>query len=159
LQDTGLDPRHLRLEITEATLLKDIELSSVLLHTLQDMGVGIALDRYGTGSSSLSHLRRFALDALKIDTSLIGGLCANPGDASAVNTVISTGKNFHLRVIAQGVETTEQLAALHEWQCDEGQGYFIHPPAPADEIACLLSRRMPPGLDLPRMATKAGVAR
>jgi len=138
LQDTALEPYFLELEITELALVKDVQEAAVVLHALKAMGVQLALDHFGTGASSLTHLRRFPVDALKIDRSLVHGLCTSDADASTVNAVIGAGKSFHLRVVADGVETREQFLALQSLQCAEGQGRYIREPVPAAEFATLL---------------------
>jgi len=138
LQDTGLEPYFLELEITELALVKDVQEAVVVLHALKAMGVQLALDHFGTGASSLTQLRRFPVDALKIDRSLVHGLCTCDADASIVNAVIGTGKSFHMRVVADGVETQEQFLALQSLHCAEGQGRYIREPVPAAEFAALL---------------------
>jgi diguanylate cyclase (GGDEF)-like protein/PAS domain S-box-containing protein len=138
LQDTGLEPYFLELEVTEIALVKNIQATAVVLHALKAMGVQLALDHFGTGASSLTHLKRFPVDALKIDRSLVHGLCTCADDASIVNAVIGTGKSFHLRIIADGVETREQFLALQNRQCTEGQGHYFREPMPAGEFAKLL---------------------
>ena len=138
LQDTGLDSRYLEFELTETALMQDPKSTITVLHALKDMGVTITLDDFGTGYSSLSYLKRFPLDALKIDKSFVRGLCTNPSDANIVSAVINMGKSFGLRVIAEGVETREQFLRLQAQQCAEGQGYYFQPPVAAKEFAKLL---------------------
>jgi diguanylate cyclase (GGDEF)-like protein/PAS domain S-box-containing protein len=138
LQQCGLDPRYLKLEVTEADLVKHYHASAAAMHDLKDLGVTLALDHFGRGFSPLAYLQRFPLDALKIDRSLISGLCINPSDTSIVNAVISTGKSFQLRVIAQGVETREQFCALRDQQCAAAQGPYFREPVTAKEFAKLL---------------------
>jgi EAL domain-containing protein (putative c-di-GMP-specific phosphodiesterase class I) len=138
LLETGMEPRCLELEITELALVKDCQSIAAVLHTLRGMGVHVALDHFGTGYSSLTQLKRFPVDALKIDESLVHGLCTSDDDAGIVNTVISAGKSFHLRVIAQGIETREQFLTLQSLQCREGQGRYFREPVPANEFAKLL---------------------
>jgi EAL domain-containing protein (putative c-di-GMP-specific phosphodiesterase class I) len=102
------------------------------------MGIHLTLDDFGTGYSSLSYLRRFPIDALKIDRSFVHGLCTNADDAKIVSAVINLGRSFHLQVIAEGVETRAQFLALQGQNCTEGQGYYFQRPLAADEFAKLL---------------------
>ena len=135
LQDTGLDPRHLEFELTETALMQDPKSTVAVLRSLQEMGVRLALDDFGTGYSSLSYLKRFPIDALKIDKSFVRGLCTNPDDANIVSAVINMGKSFRLNVIAEGVETRQQFLKLRAQQCAEGQGYFFQAPVAGNEFA------------------------
>ena len=98
----------------------------------------LTLDDFGTGYSSLSYLKRFPIDALKIDRSFVSGLCTNPGDANIVSAVINMGRSFGLRVIAEGVETREQFLRLQAQQCTEGQGHYFQAPVAAQEYTKLL---------------------
>jgi diguanylate cyclase (GGDEF)-like protein/PAS domain S-box-containing protein len=138
LHETGLDPRYLEFELTETALMQDPASTIAVLRTLKDMGVRLTLDDFGTGYSSLSYLKRFPIDALKIDKSFVRGLCTNAGDANIVSAVINMGKSFGLRVIAEGVETREQFLRLQAQQCAEGQGYYFQAPVAACEYAKLL---------------------
>jgi diguanylate cyclase (GGDEF)-like protein/PAS domain S-box-containing protein len=138
LQETGLDARYLEFELTETALMQDPAATIAVLHALKDMGVQLTLDDFGTGYSSLSYLKRFPLNALKIDKSFVRGLCTNAGDANIVSAVINMGKSFSLRVIAEGVETREQFLALQAQHCAEGQGYYFQEPIAANEFAKLL---------------------
>jgi diguanylate cyclase (GGDEF)-like protein/PAS domain S-box-containing protein len=138
LTETGLDSRYLEFELTETALMQDSQSILAVLNSLKDMGVRLALDDFGTGYSSLSYLKRFPIDALKIDKSFVRGLCTNSGDANIVSAVINMGKSFRLRVIAEGVETREQFLRLQAQQCTEGQGYYFRPPVSGDEFRKLL---------------------
>jgi PAS domain S-box-containing protein len=145
LDETGLDPRSLELELTESVLLKHSESAASILQALRQRGVQVALDDFGTGYSSLSYLRRFPVDALKIDQSFIGQITAAGDDASIVTAVISMARSLKLRVVAEGVETSEQLAFLRAHDCDEAQGYYFSRPVPPAEFAELLRT----GISLP----------
>ena len=138
LHETGLDARYLEFELTETALMQDPESTIAVLRTLKDMGVRLTLDDFGTGYSSLSYLKRFPIDALKIDRSFVRGLCTNADDANIVSAVINMGKSFGLRVIAEGVETREQFLRLQAQQCTEGQGHYFQAPVAAHEYAKLL---------------------
>ena len=103
-----------------------------------DIGVLLALDDFGTGYSSLSHLKRFPIDALKIDKSFVHDLTTGEDDAGIVTAVIGLGRTLHMRVVAEGVETREQLAILQEFDCPQGQGYYFSQPVPAAKFGHLL---------------------
>jgi diguanylate cyclase (GGDEF)-like protein/PAS domain S-box-containing protein len=143
LEDTGLDPSYLELELTETVLMQDPDSTATVLRALKDLGVRLTLDDFGTGYSSLSLLKRFPIDGLKVDKSFVRGLCTDVSDASIVNAVIDLGRNFHLQVIAEGVETREQFLALQAQSCDEGQGYYFGAAIAADEFARLLGAELP----------------
>jgi diguanylate cyclase (GGDEF)-like protein len=128
LSDTGLDPHCLQLELTESTIMQDHEETIKKLLALQTMGVQTSIDDFGTGYSSLKYLKHFPLDTLKIDTSFIRDLITSATDQSIVKAIIALAHNFNLKVIAEGVETGEQLAYLRECGCEAVQGYLICPP-------------------------------
>ena len=138
LTETGLDPHYLELELTESVLMRDAEAANSVLHVLADLGVKFAVDDFGTGYSSLSYLRQFPISTLKIDQSFVNQITTNPDDTTLVGAVISMGKSLKHRVIAEGVETSEQYAYLLNQQCDEGQGYYFSRPVEAEAFATLL---------------------
>jgi len=138
LKETGLNPQYLEFELTETALMQDPTATIAVLHALKDMGVRLTLDDFGTGYSSLSYLKRFPIDALKIDKSFVRGLCTNAADASIVSAVINMGKSFGLKVIAEGVETRAQFLTLKAQQCAEGQGFYFNEPIAANEVTKLL---------------------
>jgi diguanylate cyclase (GGDEF)-like protein len=138
MQSTGLDPCWLELELTESALMQHVASTVLTLHALKDMGVELAIDDFGTGYSSLSYLRQFPVSALKIDRSFVRGITAAPVDTAIVRAVISLGKSLGHRVVAEGVETREELAFLRSQQCDEGQGYYFSPPLAAEHFLALL---------------------
>jgi diguanylate cyclase (GGDEF)-like protein/PAS domain S-box-containing protein len=140
LRETGLEPRCLELELTETFLMQDTKSTAVVLHALKNMGVTLALDDFGTGYSSLSYVRRFPIDTLKIDYSFVRNLATDADDASVVSAVINMGKSLHMRVVAEGIETPEQLLMLREQRCPEGQGFYFSHPVVAEEIAPLFQR-------------------
>ena len=128
LRETRLDPRLLQLELTESTVMRDHEKTIHKLRAFQAMGVQASIDDFGTGHSSLKYLKYFPLDTLKIDTSFVRGLSTNIIDRSIVNAIISLAHNFNLKVVAEGVETKEQLSFLRENGCEAVQGYLVCPP-------------------------------
>ena len=138
LATTRLESRFLELELTETFLMQDSTSTSAVLHALKDIGLHLALDDFGTGYSSLNHLKRFPIDTLKIDRSFVNGITTNSDDASIVGAVISMGSHLHMRVIAEGVETEEQLEFLRDHNCPFGQGYYFSRPVAAKECTQLL---------------------
>ena len=138
LDDTGLEPRYLQLELTESILMRDPESANTVLHALADMGVTLAIDDFGTGYSSLSYLKQFPIDILKIDQSFVRHMTSNSEDAIIVSTVISMGNSLKKLIIAEGVETQEQYELLRAQQCDEGQGFYFCPPQGSEALTSLL---------------------
>jgi diguanylate cyclase (GGDEF)-like protein/PAS domain S-box-containing protein len=138
LRETGLDARYLDLELTEGVLMEDAESTAALLQELKMMGVQLAVDDFGTGFSSLSYLQQFPIDVLKIDQSFVHRITGKPDDSPIVSAIIAMGKNLKQRVIAEGIETHEQLAFLQAQHCAEGQGYLFSPPLAAAQFAHLL---------------------
>jgi diguanylate cyclase (GGDEF)-like protein/PAS domain S-box-containing protein len=143
LKDTGLDPRSLELELTESVLMKRVESTGSILKTLRARGVQVAVDDFGTGYSSLSYLRKFPIDALKIDQSFVRQITTAPDETTIVTAVISMGRSLKMRVVAEGVETQEELAFLQAHQCEEAQGYYFSRPLLADQFAKLLKAGVP----------------
>ncbi len=138
LQDTRLEPRYLEFELTESVLMQHVESTARTLKALKDMGATLAIDDFGTGYSSLSYLSRFPIDALKLDRSFVHEIPSDTGDAIIISAVINMGKNLKQRVIAEGVETADQLAFLQAHGCDEGQGHYFSLPMVAQQFAKLL---------------------
>lgn len=138
LKETGLAPCYLELELTESILMHDAESSAPVLEALKAMGVRLAIDDFGTGYSSLSYLKHFPIDTLKIDQSFVRNIATDTDDATIVRTMIGMGKSLKQRVIAEGVETHEQLEFLRAQHCDEGQGFQFSHPLPAEDFALLL---------------------
>ena len=139
LNESGLAPEYLELEITESLLMERTEVSVNTLSQLKAMGIRISMDDFGTGYSSLSYLKRFPLDTLKIDRSFISGPDVNAEDEAIMRAIIALGKNLELDVIAEGVETQEQLVLLKAQGCDLAQGYLLSKPLPAHDFARWLS--------------------
>jgi EAL domain-containing protein (putative c-di-GMP-specific phosphodiesterase class I) len=131
LQEVGLEPSRLQLEITESVVMADTEYAADMLRGLKGLGVKIAVDDFGTGYSSLSFLRRFPLDELKIDKEFVDGLGRSDQDEAIVRLVIDLSHALGLEAVAEGVETAEQLARLREMGCDQAQGYYFWESLPA----------------------------
>lgn len=136
LKETGLEPTQLELEITESVLMQNVDTTVAILKAIKQLGIRLAIDDFGTGYSSLSYLQKFPVDVLKIDQSFVGDLSIDSNDAKLVSTIISLGKSLNLHIIAEGVETLEQLEFLKQHQCEEVQGYYfskaVEPQAFAD---------------------------
>jgi diguanylate cyclase (GGDEF)-like protein/PAS domain S-box-containing protein len=143
LAETGLQPRHLELELTESVLMQYADATVGMLQTLKEMGVQVAIDDFGTGYSSLSYLRQFPMAALKIDRSFVREITGDLDSAPIVTAVIGLGKSLGHRVIAEGVETPAQLAFLRAHHCPEGQGFLFSPPVTADRFGHMLARGLP----------------
>ena len=143
LSETGLDPKSLELELTESVLMKRAESAASVLKTLRARGVQIAVDDFGTGYSSLSYLRKFPINALKINQSFVRQITSTPDDTTIVTAVISMGRSLKLRVVAEGVETQEELTFLRARLCDEAQGYYFSRPVRPEQFAKLLKSGIP----------------
>jgi len=140
VMDTEIDPRYVELELTERAVMQDVEAAVATMQEMKGMGFLLTIDDFGTGYSSLNYLKRFPIDKLKIDQSFVRDITTDPDDASITLAIISMAHSLGLRVIAEGVETAEQLAFLREHGCDEIQGYYFSKPVPADEFAGLLQK-------------------
>lgn len=139
LAETGLDPSYLELEITESVLMGDADASSTILQQLKDMGIQLAVDDFGTGYSSLSYLQEFPIDVLKIDQSFVHDIGPAANNGIIVSAVIGMGNSLKLRIVAEGVESEEQLEFLKANFCEEGQGHIFSLPLTADKFALLLT--------------------
>jgi len=138
LEQTGLDPRWLEIEITENMVMHDGEQMVDMLRAIKRLGVQIAVDDFGTGYSSLSYLRRFPVDRLKVDRSFVQEMAKDADSAAIVRTIIALGHNLGLKVVAEGVESEEQIAFLADNGCDELQGYYFSKPISAWRFRKLL---------------------
>lgn len=156
LADTGLAPSCLELELTESLFMSDVTPAVELLHRMKALGVNLSIDDFGTGYSSFSYLSRFPIDVLKIDRSFVNDITHDANDAAIVASIIALAHNLRLSVIAEGVETAEQLDYLRHQGCDEMQGYYFSKPLPAAEFEALLRQRR--SLAAPEDASQAAIA-
>jgi diguanylate cyclase (GGDEF)-like protein len=140
LEETGLDPRSLELEVTESMTMHNIDRAIATMHELEALGIRISIDDFGTGHSSLNYLKKLPIHTLKIDQSFVRDIPDNPDDAAIATAIIAMAHSLNLNVVAEGVETEEQLQFLRERCCDEMQGYLISRPLPPEEFAKFLER-------------------
>jgi EAL domain-containing protein (putative c-di-GMP-specific phosphodiesterase class I) len=133
LADTGLPAHMLELEVTESLALHSVSTTLSTLHACKSLGVKLAMDDFGTGYSSLSYLKRYPLDALKIDQAFVRNVTRDAGDAAITRAIVAMAHSFGMSVIAEGVETMEQLDFLSSLNCEDFQGYLFSKPVPADE--------------------------
>ena len=151
LESTGVAARHLEIEVTETSLMQDPEAGIRTLHALRNMGVKIAIDDFGTGYSSLGYLKRLPIDSVKLDASFVRDATRDPDDAALVMAIITLAHNLRKKVIAEGIESADQLAFLRLLRCDEGQGYFLGRPSESDELARTLLNQ-DEGIDFPQVS-------
>lgn len=138
IRSSGLDPSRLELEITESSVMSHGESAIAVLQKLKAIGVRIAIDDFGTGYSSLAYLKRFPIDTIKVDRSFIRDIPSDSGDKQITRAIIAMAHSLRLRVVAEGVETADQLKFLRSQRCDTAQGYHFHPPLPEAEVAAVL---------------------
>lgn len=138
LAETGINPRSLELEVTEGTLIHNIEDTVGILQAISERGVSISVDDFGTGYSSLSHLRDLPINTLKIDQSFVKNCHDNASDRAIVSGIISLAHNLGLKVIAEGIETAEHYHFLKSLNCQEGQGYYLSRPIPSEKLEQML---------------------
>lgn len=143
LASTGLDPHFLKLEITETVAMNHLETVLQVLHQLRALGIQIALDDFGVGYSSLNYLKRFPINALKIDQSFVAGIPGDPSDVAVLRAIINLGRGLKMQVVAEGVETEAQVAFLQELGVDEMQGYYFSRPLPPDQALDFMLHHTP----------------
>jgi EAL domain-containing protein (putative c-di-GMP-specific phosphodiesterase class I) len=141
LEETGLAPCNLELELRETVLMQSARFAVDVLRSLKDLDVRLALDDFGTGYSSLSHLKRFPIDILKIDQTFVHELTTDPNANSIVSAVIGMGRNLGMQVVAKGVESREQFTCLQQLACPQGQGFYFSEPLSAAEFTRLCRRQ------------------
>src|SRR6266540_4339408 len=143
LAATGLEPRHLTLELTESLLVADIDTTAITLAELDGLGVRLAIDDFGTGYSSLSYLRRLPVDVLKIDKAFVDEVASSPDAAALTQAIIDLAATFGLDTVAEGIEQLDQLQRLRELGCQHGQGYYFAKPLDEEQLAALLDAQQP----------------
>ena len=151
LRQTGLPPESLKLEITESTVMENTEKAIRMLDQLRALGVKLSIDDFGTGYSSLSYLHRFPIDTLKIDRSFVGQMDSSSENAEIVRTIVLLARNLGMDVVAEGVETQEQLMQLKEMGCETGQGYLFSKPVDAAAAEWLLSHHSEYSVETPSL--------
>ncbi len=154
LETTGLPPQNLEIEVTETSLMQDPEAGIRTLNALRKMGVKIAIDDFGTGYSSLGYLKRLPIDSVKLDASFVKDATRHPDDAALVMAIITLAHNLRKKVIAEGIESEDQLAFLRLLRCDEGQGYFLGRPGSSDELGFTLASLAADSSRMPQMMFK-----
>ncbi|MBC7982418.1 MAG: EAL domain-containing protein [Candidatus Obscuribacterales bacterium] len=143
LSEAAIEPWRLRLEVTESMLMSDPEAAANVLNRLASMGIQLALDDFGTGYSSLNYLKRFRLGCLKVDRSFVSGVASNAEDASIVRAIVALGRTLGMKIIAEGVETSEQAEFLRDAGCDDGQGYYYSPATSAADVRAMAMNPFP----------------
>jgi EAL domain-containing protein (putative c-di-GMP-specific phosphodiesterase class I) len=138
LRDTGLDSKYLEIELTESMVMNDVDQAVAILCDLKAIGIKMSIDDFGTGYSSLAYLKRFPIDVLKIDQSFVRDIALDADDAAIVTSIISLAHNLRLTVIAEGVETEDQLEYLRRHGCDAIQGYYFSRPVPSSAFEKLV---------------------
>jgi len=138
LHETGLSADFLELEITESTVMRSPEKAALLLNTLKEMGIFLAMDDFGVGYSSLATIKQFPIDVIKIDQSFIRGIAADKGNRALTEAIIVMSKTLNLKVVAEGVETIEEYNFLRDKACDEFQGYYFSKPIDKEKFLDLL---------------------
>lgn len=147
LNETGLPPQCLELEITETVAMEDAESTSAVFKRLADLGVSLSIDDFGTGYSSLAYLKRFPIDRIKIDKTFVDDISGESNAGAIARAVTTLGHSFGMEVTAEGVETTDQVTFLRRLECDEIQGYLFSKPLPRDEFESFV-REYEPALEV-----------
>jgi EAL domain-containing protein (putative c-di-GMP-specific phosphodiesterase class I) len=141
LEETEIDPKWLELEITETTIMQNVNFARKALERLQQIGVRIGLDDFGTGYSSLGYLKQFPFHTLKIDQSFVKDIQENSRDTAIIAAIIALGRGLNLRIIAEGVETQQQFELLQRLQCEAIQGYWFSKPLRVEEVSNFINCR------------------
>jgi diguanylate cyclase (GGDEF)-like protein len=141
LSDADLDPGSLELELTESSIMEDAESAAEILAEIRASGIRVAIDDFGTGYSSLAYLKRFRVDTLKVDRCFVNGATRNRDDAALVRAMVALAHDLRLRVVAEGIETEEELSFLRSVDCDEGQGFLFSRPQPVEQLSQILGVR------------------
>ena len=137
---SGLDPHSLKLELTESAMMRDPAASLEIMKTFRAMDIHLVVDDFGTGYSSLSYLKRFPVDTLKVDKSFVDGLGKDPESTAIVTAILSLARSLGMKVIAEGIETQEQMTYLQGLNCDQGQGYHFSRPLSVETAEAILAQ-------------------
>lgn len=152
LKDTDLPASFLKLEITETVIMENADSAAEMLNELKALGSQLAIDDFGTGYSSFSHLHRFPIDTLKIDRAFVSRMDVSLESSEIVRTILTLAHNLKMSVVAEGVETSNQIKQLRNLGCEYGQGYFIHRPMPAAEAGQLIADELQDGIGIRKAA-------
>jgi EAL domain-containing protein (putative c-di-GMP-specific phosphodiesterase class I) len=158
LRQTSLDPRSLKLEITESAVMEDIETATRTLERLRALGVELSIDDFGTGYSSLSYLQRFPVSTLKIDRSFVSRMTESDGTAEIVRTIMKLAQNLGMDVVAEGVETEGQRARLAALECEFGQGYYFAKPLDTDDAGAFLLSHFSQPIETPEVVNRVAAS-
>jgi EAL domain-containing protein (putative c-di-GMP-specific phosphodiesterase class I) len=150
LHQSGLDPNNLTIEVTETTLMRNVEETAARLNEIKNLGVRIAIDDFGTGYSSLAHLQKFPVDALKIDRSFISGLADNREGQTLIHTLVQLGKDLSIETLAEGIEQQQELSLLRNENCDSGQGFLFARPLDKGSTQAFLQQWTPTDAPAPQ---------
>jgi diguanylate cyclase (GGDEF)-like protein len=149
IQETGVDPHNLELEFTESVIMDNVENTVEIFRKLKEMGIQLSIDDFGTGYSSLNYLKHFPVDRIKIDRSFVSDVFNNQSDAAIIEAIVSMAQSLSLRVVAEGVENSDQLHSLSQLGCDEVQGYYLAMPMHAEALAEKLGKKHGKQVDKP----------
>jgi EAL domain-containing protein (putative c-di-GMP-specific phosphodiesterase class I) len=141
IQETGIDPMNLELEFTESVIMENVENTVEIFNKLKEMGIKLSIDDFGTGYSSLNYLKHFPVDRIKIDKSFVADVFHNESDAAIIEAIVSMAQSLSLRVVAEGVENSDQLHSLTKLGCDEVQGFYLAMPMQAKDLAENLGKK------------------
>ena len=141
IQETGVDPKNLELEFTESVLMENMENTIEKFRKLKEMGIQLSIDDFGTGYSSMNYLKHFPVDRIKIDKSFVDGINSNERDSAIIEAMVTIAQSLSLRVVAEGVENSDQLHSLSKLGCDEVQGFYLAMPMQAEELAKKLGKK------------------
>jgi EAL domain-containing protein (putative c-di-GMP-specific phosphodiesterase class I) len=141
IKETGVNPCNLELEFTESVLMENVEKTIETFRTLKAMGIQLSIDDFGTGYSSLNYLKHFPVDRIKIDKSFVSDVTANGSDAAIIEAIVAMAQSLNLRVVAEGVENSDQLYSLSRLGCDEVQGFYLAKPMHADDLSGKLGKK------------------
>lgn len=159
MQNADVGPEFLEIEVTESMIMTDSESAVIAIRALNEIGIRVAMDDFGTGYSSLSYLKKFPIDTIKIDRSFVADITTNQDDAEIIRTIITMGQTLNRKVVAEGVETAEQMELLRAYRCDQIQGYFLSPPLPAERFGAFIAEKISKQTSVAGARNSAGAPR